>query len=264
MWHDSTKFKNLSTVSPREQAILSAFGGAVARAMLQQLDAFMDLRGRSALELRAALLQGSAVVGAGELVTFCWSVGLPLAQLRIRPLASKRMHAMTASVGPRGAMLLGVEHRYLARYAFVIAHEIAHVALGHLPPNETLMDVEDPLLAVGSDAEERAADAYALTLLTGTPEPAIQVDVANFSATQLARAASHTGPGLGIDPAVLALTVGHRYQRWAPAMGAVKILSGDADPAWRTINRLAAQQLDLVGASYATREYLRPLLGVDL
>lgn len=263
VWRDSTKYKNLSTADPHQQEILAAFGSAVARTMIELVDPPADVVGMPPETIRDVLLASAPVVGAGELVTFCWSVGVPVAQLRVFPLTTKRMHAMSCSIRGRHAVLLGIEYAYAARYAYVIAHEIGHIALGHLHRDGTLLDIDDPLTLAGRDSEEAEADRFALTVLTGRPDLEVLADQEEFTGVQLAAAALERGPELGIDPGVLVLALGYQTRRWDVAMAALKRLAGGAAQPWREINRIAADQLQLQTAPYADREYLRPVLGLD-
>ncbi len=263
VWRDSTQYKNLSTADYREQEILSSFGGAVSRTMIGLVDSSVDLVGMSPTVIRDALLASAPVVGAGELISFCWSVGVPVAQLRVFPLAAKRMHAMSCAVRGRHAVLLGVEYGYPARYAYVIAHEIGHIALGHVEPDGNLLDVDDPLTLDEGDNDEEDADRFALTVLTGSADLTVVADRDDFNGAQLATAALSRGAEVGVDPGVLVLAVGHHTRRWATAMAALKLLGGDAGQPWRNINGIASQQLQLEEATHADREYLRPVLGLD-
>ena len=72
-----------------------------------------------------------------------------------------------------------------------------------------------------ADAEERAADAYALELLTGAPQPDVVAGAARFSARELARAAVETGRERGIEPGTLALVLAHQKGAWPTAMKAL-------------------------------------------
>jgi hypothetical protein len=127
LWRDSTKFKNLGTSTSRDQAILSAFGIAIGRCALgaTREGPIPDLP--DVHTLRDTILNQGRLVDAVELLTFCWSFGIPVVQLNFFPLQQKRMHAMTVHVDSRYAILLGFGSRYYSRIAYILAHEIAHI-----------------------------------------------------------------------------------------------------------------------------------------
>jgi Zn-dependent peptidase ImmA (M78 family) len=84
------------------------------------------------------------------------------------------MSAMTVEVGTRSAILLGKDSLYPAHVAFYLAHEVGHIALGHIQPGSMVIDLDRTDLADPAvDAEEAAADAFALELLTGLSRPTI-------------------------------------------------------------------------------------------
>lgn len=265
LWTDDTKFKALKAETDRDRDVLASFGAAAVRALLRVADvngSHQVLVGMTASALRQTLLATSDVVGLQDIVAFCWSIGLPVVQLRVFPLSAKRMHAMTSSVSKRYAILFGSEYKYVARYAYVIAHEIGHIASGHLQSDRGLIDIDDPLTVTKTDTEEREADEFAMTLLTGEPHPHVSSDSDNYTATQLAHAAQKASLERQIDAGVLALCLGHSSGRWRQTFGALKIIPPGEQSIWPTLNNLASQQLALHSASFSEREYLVRLLGV--
>ncbi|SEF11770.1 ImmA/IrrE family metallo-endopeptidase [Jiangella alba] len=263
VWRDEAKFKLLAaTVSAEEQA-LSSFGCAVARAAVAGVPATGSAASYNAGEIRDAILREAPFVHAEALLAFAWGVGIPVLQLRIFPLAQKRMHAMTAAVGGRSAVLLARDSSYLAPMTFTLAHEIGHVMLGHLTGATAVVDVEDPFVSPESDdAEEAAADRFALELLTGEPRPTVLTNIESFSATQLASAVSEQGPRLGIEPGFLAMCVGHSTKQWEKVYGSLKIIApGYQDvPGW--LNSIAERQLDWLAMTEDSQDYLRVVMGL--
>lgn len=263
VWRDETKFKRLTAAASSEEQALSSFGCAVARTALAGVPAADSTPAFSAAAIREAILNGDQYVHAEGLLAFAWGVGLPVIQLRVSPLAAKRMHAMTAAVGGRASVLLARDSSYLAPMTFTLAHEIGHVMLGHLAGATAVVDFEDPLDSPGSDDDEEvAADRFALELLTGEPEPVVVTDADRFSATQLAFAVQQQGPSLGIEPGVLAMCAGHSAKAWEKVYGALKIIPpGSQDvPAW--LNAVAERQLDWGAMPQDSLDYLRVVMGL--
>lgn len=261
VWRQDAKFKNLGELTGREAAVLASFCVGVGRHLVatsstQRLDPFP-----SAAELRRAILGNGGFVELRSLLVVCWSLGVPVVQLKLFPLDQKGLHAVATRSGDRFAILIGRESRFRAQVAFWLAHELGHIALGHVAESSALLDVEDPALK-DADAEEQVADAYALELLTGSPDPQIDVSDAQYSAAQLASAVQSQAPAYDIDPAVLALCTAHRDGRWRQAFGALKLLNDEEDVPHR-INDLAAGQLDIESLSHDNRKFLASVLGFD-
>jgi hypothetical protein len=256
LWRDDTKFKNLGTQTDNEEAALASFGVAAGRAVLAATPSFQPLPTLNADALRAVLLRGVQFVDGAQLLSFCWSIGIPVIQLRVFPLTSKRMHAVTVRVEDRYAILL----------AYILAHELGHVLLGHLANSEALLDLTDPLTSGASDDvddEEVEADRFALTVLTGEPAPQVLADSETYNATELAAAAIRTSSTSRIDPGVLALCLGYATGRWRESVGALKIIPPGELEVGQQINDVADRQFDWDGLSSNTREYLERLIGQE-
>lgn len=263
VWRDETKFKRLTATASREEHALSSFGCALARTTIAGTRATGPIPTYSASYIRAAMLEHHAYVDAGDLLSLAWALGIPVIQLRVFPLASKRMHAMTAAAGERCAVLLAREASYVAPMAFTLAHELGHVMLGHLTGASAVVDFEDPVRSASlGDNEEVAADRFALELLTGEPEPTVVADVETFSAAQLAHAVAEQGPPLGIEPGVLALCAGHSTQKWDKVYGALKIIAPGKTDVSAKVNDIAESQLDWASIPDDGADYLRVVTGL--
>ena len=262
VWRDATKFKHLTAEVSEEQAALSAFGRAVGNNLLRGVPS-PGSRRFAALEVRESILATSSMVDTDALLVVCWGLGIPVVQLKVFPLSAKRMHAMSVGVDDSAAILLARSERYSAPAAFTIAHEIGHLMLGHVDGGGSLVDMENPLQVTGgNDAEEAAADAFALELLTGQAQPDVVSDSRRFSASQLADAVLTQGPQLQIDPGVLALCAGHATQQWDKAYGALKIIPPGQQDVSAYINELARRSLDWTSVADDAQDYLCAILGI--
>ncbi|RNL77590.1 ImmA/IrrE family metallo-endopeptidase [Nocardioides marmorisolisilvae] len=245
-----------------EQAALSSFGRAVGGALMQGVPSVQHQRFASH-EIRESILASSPVVDADSLLVVCWGLGIPVAQLRVFPLNAKRMHAMSVGIDDRAAILLARSESYLAPTAFTVAHELAHIMLGHVDGGEAVVDMEDPLQSADDgDDEEAAADEYALELLTGQSNPSVVADTERFSASQLADAVMAQGPQLQIDPGVLALCAGHATQKWDKAYGALKIIPPGNQDVSSYINELVHREVDWASVADDVQDYLYAVLGI--
>lgn len=266
LWKEEARFKHLAGESEDERAGLGSFGRAVAAALLSATPPSDErLRGVSASELRSVVLtRQRPFVSVDDLLAIAWGLGIPVAHLRVFPWERKRMAAMAVGVGDRAAALLAKDSAYPAPIAFYLAHELGHIALGHVSAERFIVDLEDdePALAA-NDAEEQAADAFALELLTGEPEPRVVLapDSARATARELARIALEAGPELRIEPGVLALCFGYSTTDWRTAYGAVRLIYGERNPVWEYVNEVALAQLELGSVSIETADFVRAVLG---
>lgn len=263
LWHEEARFKHLAGETEQERAGITSFGRAVAMALIDAAPApAADFLGRGAAELRGELLAARRTIGLLELLTLCWAVGVPVVHLRIFPWQQKRMAAMTAKVGERPAVMLAKDANYPAWIAFYLAHELGHVTLDHIPTDRQIVDLEGEPGTEGMDDEERAADAFALELLTGQPEPVVlPTGPGHTHARALAHAALEQGPTLAIEPGTLALCFGHSTGDWATANAALPHIYGESAPVWQGVNALARRELDFSAAASDAADFLEAVLG---
>lgn len=260
-WRDETKFKNLGAVTPEEATILSSFGQPIGTYLVQAVSERSRIPSESSV-LRQAILESSSRVGLGELLSVCWGIGIPVIQLQLFPLRQKRMQAMAVKVGTRFAILLGRESRYAAQVAYIVAHELGHIASAHLRDSVALLDVTDPLQIDSSDTEETEADRYALGLLTGNEELRVEPESPRFNAPQLADAVIRRSSVEVVDPGVLALCLSHSTGHWRRGYAALKLMYPDAVTLGPQINALARSQMEWDSLSWDGREYLAKVMGL--
>jgi hypothetical protein len=261
VWRDRARFKHLRFEDGAAVAALNSFGVSIGRSLIEATSGTGDLVGLPAGELRSLLLSMGQPDLRG-LLTVCWAIGVPVAHLRVWPLAQKAMHAMVVGQQGRHAILFSREANYPALVAFTLAHEIGHIALGHVPMDDMLVDAEDPAGAADHDDEERAADRYALEVLLGDPDPDIQINLDRFNHAELAESVIRHGPQYGIDPGTLALAVAHRRNAWPVAMAAMRIIQPRPVVVSNLVNRIAASQLDLSRLGSDSAVFLERILGI--
>lgn len=258
--HDA-KFKHLSAESEVQQALLASFGTALGNLLLRATPASPMRLDPDPLELRKAILTSKPFVGLDSLVATCWGLGIPLIQLRVFPLDAKSMHAMVTRSGDRHAIMVGFDANYPARAAFTVAHEIGHIALGHVGPAGSIVDLKEVGLPGETDDQEMEADRYALTLLTGSPDLEITTSLTKYNGTSLAAAVVAQAPPLGIEPGTLALCVAYRTGEWAKTMSALAKIYGGPMEMWRFLNGFADGQLDWSDLGDEAGDYLKRVMG---
>lgn len=260
VWRDDVRFKNLAKADDETCLALVSFARSVGHLLLTALPCATPVVRPDAAALRRLLLGAGAWVDLSGLLATAWGLGIPVVHLRVFPLPAKAMQAMVVAEESRFAILLGRDARYHAPLAFTLAHELGHVFLGHLDGQTTLLDFE-PDGATPADEEESAADAYAMTLLTGTPQPRIDPGAARYTAASLAASAMAAGRTHGIEPGTLALVHARQANAWPIAMKALSMIYDRPVPVWEEINIMAASRLDW-GACGEDGNYLKALLGL--
>jgi len=264
IWDDAARFKGFTGDEHKERPVIASFGTALSRMLLEATrnDENPNLQIGSAGELRAAILAKSTYVGLRELLSVAWALGIPVIHLRLYPLSAKRMSAMSVRVGDRYAILLARDAIYPAPIAFYLAHELGHILLAHLTGGSAIIDM-DLLETVGmeKDPEEKEADAFALELLTGRPQPELAVEGAGRGARQLAAEAMRVGQVERIEPGTVAMAFGHATGAWPTAMASLAHIYDRAMDVWQVVNRLANQQLAWNELQDESESFVRAVMG---
>ncbi|WP_244511784.1 MULTISPECIES: ImmA/IrrE family metallo-endopeptidase [unclassified Rhizobium] len=238
---------------------MTSFGVSIGKLLIKATRT-IDLPSVSAVDLRTATLSNAPFVDLQSLIAICWSVGIPVIHLRVFPLDRKSMHAMVVEDQGRYAILLGRDANFPAPVAFTLAHEIGHIMLGHLQGTSAIVDLEETEYDTRGDPQEEEADAYAITLLTGSPSPEITTNVTSFGAKALARSVLEAGPRRGIEPGTLALCLAHRTQNWAVAMAALQHIYSESKPVWQEVNGIARRELDWGQLNDDSADYLEKIM----
>ena len=261
IWRDEARFKNLTTEDEEQRAVLASFGAALGQVLTAATHEGPDITGVPASDLRPALLGERPFVALIDLLSLCWSLGIPVVHLQLFPLSQKRMTAMTVRTGRRWAIMLGKDSQYPAPVAFHLAHEIGHVALCHVSVGHVLVDFEHQNLhGPDGDTEERAADEYALELLTGEPTPQVLPSQGTYTSAELAKIALRSAADLRIEPGTLALCFGYSTGDWATANAAVSRIYDAAKPVWLEVNGLAEAQMHFDSLPDELAEYATAVL----
>jgi hypothetical protein len=261
VWRDEARFKHLRTDDEHQISAITSFGTALAALLLTATPASETEPGfPSAAELRTVLLTRQPFVRLTDLLSVAWTFGIPVVHLRVFPAEQKRMAAMTVHARNRDAILIGREAVYPPYVAFHLAHEIAHIFLGHLRDSLAIVDMESEL-GTEADAEELEADQFALEVLTGTSEPVVLPRGSGYSASQLAANALEHASELRIEPGTLALCFGFSTKDWATANAALHKIYSQRKPVWSEINQLARRQLNFSALSEDNYSYVSAVLG---
>ena len=136
---------------------------------------------------------------------------------------------------------------YPARIAFYLAHELGHIALGHLAKDSAIVDFDSDKLSLGEDdSEENEADRFALQLLTGRSDPQVTTDARSYNAPGLARAVLSSARDLQIEPGTLALCFAYSTGNWGVVNSSMKfIYKRGGKPVWSEVNQIALDNLSI-------------------
>lgn len=194
-----------------------------------------------ALNLRNESLtrHGGKWIGLRNLLLFCWHHGVPVAHLTELGDGVSKMDGMVVFTHGRPVILLSKHTELWAWQLFILAHELAHCALGHVSPDEILVDEQLGELSYAladPDPEEQAADSFAIALLNGRHGATYTASDPTLNGLDLAKAALEYGEKNKVDPGHIVLNYGHHNKVWPVAMKALSHLGAKQVAASDLIN----------------------------
>jgi Zn-dependent peptidase ImmA (M78 family) len=213
----------------------------------------------TALEIRRSILERVSHISLKALLDYCWDIGIPV--LHISDLPDKRMDGMTASINGKPVIILSNNRRYSSWLVFILAHELGHVACGHLENVEILIDIDEDIESNGKDIEEREASQFAVELLTGHSETIFESEK-YLTGEELAEESIRLGNKLNIAPGVIALNYAYNADLFAVGMKALGILEPD-DNASRVVNKMLVENLDVEKIPEDGLDFLENMLTIE-
>jgi hypothetical protein len=208
----------------------------------------------SAKDVREKINGTNACVSLASLIDFCWDNGVPVLHVSNFPKNSKKMDGMATIIESRPVIVLSKNIKYSAWLLFILAHELGHLASGHVKNGDAILDEKVSVDGTKSDPEEIMADRYAIELLTGNPATAYTAK-RWLKATELANEAQRVGLVNRIDPGVVVLNYAHGAGHFPVGNAALNLLEPLAD-AVGEVNRAMVARLDMDGISDDHREFL--------
>jgi hypothetical protein len=212
---------------------------------------------------RSAILRaGRSWVDLEGLLDYCWSVGVAVVHVEAWPRNRRRMAAVVATIDGRPVIVVADKHKHTGWLLFHVAHELGHLACGHVPAAAVLVDAE--VDRESRDREEREANRFAVELLTGSATTRVLPADRWPKAPDLAQSALDHASRSGIDP-------GHFVLNYAASMGptffavanaALRLIEPQAD-APGLIRRKLAENLDWSKLPGTSAEFVQRVVGAE-
>lgn len=247
------KSKNLTAAT----TIAVSVAEAVAAACRVEFKSFSS----DPTKLRSETLTsiGGNWLGLRNLLMNCWAHGVPVVYLSELGEGVPKMDGMVISTDDRPVIVLSKVSPLWAWQLFILAHEVAHVALGHVAADEILVDEElgaESYALEDPDIDERAADRFAIELLNGRSDATYSVSDVRSNSVELANAAFNYGKVHQIDPGHIALNFAHTSGNWRVGIAAAKELQAQNPPAQTVINQAMWGGIDIDALPPDTVEFL--------
>jgi len=222
------RFKLSAKTSEDDVAVAVALAKSASRIALGSMTNDYSSLPASATQVREQILAGGAPwVGLTQILDLCWNNGIPVLHLASPLLGRKKMDGIAMSIKGRHSIVLS-NVRKQGFLLFHLAHELGHIALGHLSENGAIVDdeIKKNESDEGRNSQEIEADRFAIELLTGNADTRLILPRL-MQARPLADTAIRFGKERQIDPTHAVLNVAHNNPKIFPlCVSAVKEISG--------------------------------------
>lgn len=219
----STRKYKLSKQMTEENVSASAnYATGIARVALSAIEEGQTPVPSDPAVLRAEILRRHDCVSLFALLEWCRDAGIPV--LHIHEVPGKKMTGLVVRDKGRFAIVLS-KRGHPAHLLFHLAHEVGHIARGHLQEDGFVAD--EKIDSASSDGDEQEADQYGVCLLNGANlrygakdgRQALNAEVLHLSAVSL-------GKKNKVDAGHIIANYGFNQDRYPVAALALKRLGG--------------------------------------
>lgn len=263
-------FKRNAAISSEAITASSLLASSLSNAVLSATKSTFRQPPSNAAEMHLAIkLAGNGIADFDGLLAFCWESGIPVIPLANLPVGLRKMDGAALQVGDRPVIVIARKNDSKSWLSFILAHELSHIALGHLQHNSSIIDVslqKESTFASDSPADqtEKDADIFALGILGGPSANAAQSNWSDRdSATKLAVLARDASRQIGCSAGHLILRYAFRTRRWPDAISALKFLREDFDAQNAVIEKMS-HYVDLSLLAEDMRDLLCQVTGADI
>jgi hypothetical protein len=262
------RFKHTVRVSSEDLEPASRIASALVNAIVAATPRQAPLPALTAGQVRDEILaSGAPRVDFDSLLSFAWRRGIPVIPLPNLPSGIKKMDAAALRIGERPAIVIARRNESKSWLSFILAHELGHILLNHVPVNGSIVegsihdtaafDAESQL-----DGQEREANEFAHAVLGGD---AVDRTLATWSPRAsemvLLDAAMAAAPALRAAEGHLLLRYAFLTHRWKEALLALRFLRDDVDAQGALVLRLA-QEIDTSQIGDDLQEFVEKVTGI--
>ncbi|BAQ63220.1 predicted Zn peptidase (plasmid) [Geminocystis sp. NIES-3708] len=211
-------------------------------------------------EIRAEILQTHSTINLNSLLDYCWLHGIAVAHFNEFPERATKFYGMIQLHNNKPVIVLAINYKESPKLAFILAHELGHLALKHITEGE-LFDEKIEFNNDGNN-EEQEANQFAVKLLLGDCDNCFE-DKKFHNQDHLIKKVKEI---VSINPtidmgSIIFNNAWHNNNNWGFANIAFQKLYPD-DNGQKLINEYLANKLDWDKFDDDNYEYLEQVLGV--
>lgn len=255
-----TKFKQHNSQNKEHPYLAQRLASRVAELISYGTNIEYKNLPNDAQTIREEILSNHKTVNLESLLDYCWTKGIAVGYFNNFPKQTKKFAGMIQWQENCPVIILSVNHKHRAKFTFDLAHELGHLALGHL--REGIL-IDESLEFNSNDDEEKEANHFAVKLLLDKYDNYL----GNYKSQNAEILAQYVKQFVisklsNIEPDAVILNYGwHNKNCFGLAMAALNILEVSTN-GQTLINEYLADKLDWDKFNDENYEYLEKALGV--
>lgn len=253
-----TKFKQHNSQNKDRPHIAQALTSRIAELIAYGTEVDFTPLPADVKVLRTEILTSHTTINLISLLEYCWSKGVAVAHFHHFPENTKKFAGLIQWHFSRPVIILSSKHKHSAPLAFDLAHELGHLALGHL--KEGIL-IDEKIEVDCNDDEENETNQFATQLLLGDCDNCLgsKPFYNHNHLIKHARIKAKENPTVEADSIVL--NNAWHNNNWGFANKVLDKLDLDAN-GQQVINKYLADRLDWDKFNDENYEYLEKVLGV--
>lgn len=263
------RFKHTVRVKADQLYAATLMATSIAKAILGAMPARSQLAFRTPDAIRQCILTTpGARMDFDSILAFCWRAGIPVIPLPNLPKGVRKMDAATLKSHERPAIVIALRNNSKAWLSFLLAHELGHVCLEHVPDDAALIegsigdstefDAESQL-----DAQETEANAFAHALLGGADADKVLATWPDrLPSVSMATRAMEDAQALRMSPGHLILRHAFTTGRWPESRQALNFLADDMDAQTTLVEKLH-EEIDTAALGEDLQDYVEQITGIS-
>jgi len=211
-----------------------------------------------AIQIRQAILRSHSMITLDSLLDYCWQHGIAVVYFSDYPRHARKITGMVQWQYDRPVIILSSNKTQPAWLAFHLAHELGHLALGHV--QEGVLIDEKIRNQESDDSEEAEANNFAMRLLIDNCNHWFRHQ-AIYNSQQLKTSIDNIILSKSdIDPCALAFNYAWHTNNYGFAIKAAKKFDSSSD-GHEAIHQFLAKHVDWDSLSEDNADHLDDILG---
>ena len=209
-------------------------------------------------QIRVEILQDSPQVNLESILSYCWKHGIAVVYFNDYPAKTRKITGLIQWRGDRPVIVLSSQRTQPSWLTFHLAHELGHLALGHV--KEGIL-IDDEIDNKSDDQEEIDSNQFAVKLMINDLDNCLANEKFNSAAHLKSKINKLLKSDQTVDPCAIAWNYAwHTGSNYGFSQQAIRILNPSND-GHTIINQFLGSHVDWESLSDDNADHLERILG---